>query len=84
MDGISTSSIAEKAIPAGGFRSEPGHIGQLGCWRAHMNALRRVVERRIETALIMEADMDWDIRIKKQMTAIGERLPGSTPSKPYG
>ena len=41
--------------------------GGLKAWRAHMNVLREMVNRNISTALIMEDDADWDVRIKSQL-----------------
>ncbi|CAK1360389.1 unnamed protein product [Cercospora beticola] len=35
--------------------------------RGHLNALRTVVEQGLESALIVEAGMEWDGRIKTQM-----------------
>lgn len=41
--------------------------GAVGAYRAHMNVLRRIIEQNITTALVLEGDVDWDIRIKSQM-----------------
>ncbi|EGP86104.1 uncharacterized protein MYCGRDRAFT_74064 [Zymoseptoria tritici IPO323] len=42
-----------------------------GSWRAHMNALRLIVEQNLTTALVLEDDVDWDLRIKSQMQDFG-------------
>ncbi|QIW98440.1 hypothetical protein AMS68_003958 [Peltaster fructicola] len=57
--------VLDKALP-------PGNGGTMkmtekGNWRAHMNILRDMVENNISSALILEDDADWDIRIKAQM-----------------
>ncbi|KAH9895375.1 glycosyltransferase family 25 protein [Xylariomycetidae sp. FL2044] len=41
--------------------------GARGSWRAHMNALQAVVERDLGSALILEDDVDWDVRLKLQL-----------------
>jgi len=33
-----------------------------GSWRSHLDALKYVVDNRIETALIIEDDIDWFVR----------------------
>lgn len=82
QDGVDPSTIVPQALPPGSWSGyKPG---ELGCWRAHANALRRVVDEGLETALIMEGDNDWDVRVKDQMEMISERFPGRTEEKPYG
>lgn len=39
----------------------------LGSWRGHINAMRRMVEDNLSSALIMEDDMDWDVHLKSQL-----------------
>ncbi|KAK4501052.1 hypothetical protein PRZ48_006858 [Zasmidium cellare] len=46
--------------------------GALYCWRAHVNVARLMVEQNIASALILEGDQDWDIRIKEQMYLYSE------------
>ncbi|KLU83688.1 hypothetical protein MAPG_02739 [Magnaporthiopsis poae ATCC 64411] len=41
--------------------------GNIGSWRAHLNVLRTIVEEGLETALILEDDIDWDVRLKEQL-----------------
>ncbi|CAK1360694.1 hypothetical protein CB0940_06691 [Cercospora beticola] len=41
--------------------------GAAAAWRSHVNILRRIVDENISSALILEDDADWDIRIKSQM-----------------
>ncbi len=81
VDGMLKDVIIEKALPKGTHRPEGG---QLGCWREHLNMLKIVVEKPLETALILEADVDWDVRIKAQLTGISEHLLNATFNYPYG
>ncbi|ORY16391.1 hypothetical protein BCR34DRAFT_597681 [Clohesyomyces aquaticus] len=37
----------------------------LGCWRAHANAWKYMIDNDIESALILEDDIDWDVNIKE-------------------
>ncbi|KAF2101184.1 hypothetical protein NA57DRAFT_34782 [Rhizodiscina lignyota] len=64
VDGV--TEVAEKALPPGG-KEVKLNKGGLGNWRAHLNIMRMIVERNITSALILEDDADWDIRIKSQM-----------------
>ncbi|KAA8569806.1 hypothetical protein EYC84_002149 [Monilinia fructicola] len=79
IDGVTT--VLEKTRPPGGAKLKKG---QIGCWRAHMNMMRYIVDHRLETALILEADVDWDIRIKDQLEELGKHMPGASKTRPYG
>ncbi|KAI9642600.1 hypothetical protein NHQ30_009405 [Ciborinia camelliae] len=79
IDGV--SSVLEKTRPPGGANLKKGEIG---CWRVHMDMMRYVVDHRLETALILEADVDWDIRIKDQLEEFGKNMPGASKTRPYG
>lgn len=90
VNGMKGEEIPEKALPLGTERHMIGNAN-LGSWRGHMNAVRSVIERRLSTALIMEDDLDWDIRLKSQMPefAKGVRSISNIPlsqrqSSPYG
>ncbi|KAL5374906.1 hypothetical protein DPSP01_011575 [Paraphaeosphaeria sporulosa] len=39
-------------------------------WRAHINAVRTTVELGLFSAIVLEDDLDWDIRLREQMHAI--------------
>lgn len=89
VDGVKGESIPDKAVPFGTDR----HVlmeSNLGSWRGHMNAVRRIVEQDLESALIMEDDMDWDVRLRWQLEQVAKgarAVLGSetgTPSSPYG
>ncbi|KAJ4403986.1 hypothetical protein N0V85_004961 [Neurospora sp. IMI 360204] len=41
--------------------------GNKGSWRAHMNVLNTIIDQNIASALILEDDADWDIRLKSQL-----------------
>ncbi|KAL9111811.1 MAG: hypothetical protein Q9227_003870 [Pyrenula ochraceoflavens] len=66
IDGVKTEDVPEKALP---YPAEKKHFsgGDVGSWRAHLNALSEVIRRNLTTALILEDDIDWDIRIKNQL-----------------
>ncbi|KAI3328203.1 hypothetical protein F4824DRAFT_484378 [Ustulina deusta] len=88
LDGVKGESVPDRAVPFGVDRNALMETN-LGSWRGHMNAIRRIVEEDIETALIMEDDMDWDVRLKTQLPQIAEGarnlMPSrKTPSSPYG
>ncbi|KAK0615574.1 hypothetical protein B0T17DRAFT_592351 [Bombardia bombarda] len=66
IDGVSGDNILNKVLPADSFDK---HIskGNKGSWRAHMNALKAVIQQNMTSALILEDDADWDVRIKPQL-----------------
>ncbi|KAI6363537.1 hypothetical protein MCOR25_005894 [Pyricularia grisea] len=66
MPGIDGSEVQERVLPTD---SRDKHIrkGNIGSWRAHINALRTIVEQDLTTALILEDDVDWDVRLKSQL-----------------
>lgn len=74
IDGVRGESIPDKAVPFGVDRKILMETN-LGSWRGHMNAIRRIVQDNLDSALIMEDDMDWDVRLKPQLelTAAGAR-----------
>ncbi|KAK7962394.1 uncharacterized protein PG986_003219 [Apiospora aurea] len=94
IDGVKGEAVPDKAIPFGKNRDNLPNT-YLGSWRSHMNAirrqvlLRRIVEEDLESALIMEDDMDWDVRLRSQLETVakGTRAllsSGSQPNSPYG
>ncbi|KAI9806597.1 MAG: hypothetical protein M1825_006054 [Sarcosagium campestre] len=94
ISAVRGSTLPDVALPFGAGRNEGSGLsdGNIGSWRSHMNAVRSIVENGYSSALILEDDVDWDIRIKTQMAqfARGVRFllpdPESTaPSEsPYG
>ncbi|KAK8253120.1 hypothetical protein HDK77DRAFT_170714 [Phyllosticta capitalensis] len=64
VDGV--TEVEDKALPPGGAEVHLNK-GGLGNWRAHLNIARMIVEQNITSALVLEDDADWDLRIKSQM-----------------
>ncbi|KAG8164037.1 hypothetical protein KVR01_005955 [Diaporthe batatas] len=89
VDGVRGESIPDKAVPFGIDRHALMETN-LGSWRGHMNAIRRIVEEDLESALIMEDDMDWDVRLRSQLEEVakGSRelldRHSKDPRSPYG
>ncbi|KAI0127982.1 family 25 glycosyltransferase [Xylariales sp. AK1849] len=88
VDGVKGESIPDKAVPFGTDRKKLWE-NNLGSWRGHMNAIRRIVEEDLDSALIMEDDMDWDVRLKPQLERIAQGTraifkSASNPNSPYG
>ncbi|KAH7064182.1 hypothetical protein BKA63DRAFT_525983 [Paraphoma chrysanthemicola] len=59
--------VEEVALVFGRSTNEPS-IGSRGSWRSHLNVIRSVVEHRLSTTLILEDDVDWDVRLREQMS----------------
>ena len=47
---------------------------EIACWRSHVNAWQHVVESGMETALILEDDVDWHINVKEQFALFSGAL----------
>ncbi|KAK3168695.1 hypothetical protein OEA41_005143 [Lepraria neglecta] len=62
--------------------------GELGCLMSHLRTWRKMIHEGITSALILESDVDWDIRIKDSMVGLGEGVkaiadwPFEIPSHP--
>lgn len=70
IDGVVGKTISDKALPFG-WNRETMQDSNLGSWRGHINAMRRIVEDGISSALIMEDDMDWDVHVKSELAKFG-------------
>ncbi|KAI1803550.1 glycosyltransferase family 25 protein [Daldinia bambusicola] len=81
VDGVRGETIPDKAVPFGADRKTLWETN-LGSWRGHMNAIRRIVEEDLGSALIMEDDMDWDVRLKPQLEKIAQGARALFPSSP--
>jgi len=58
INAVRGEEIAAKAKPDGKAQGTLDDV-HWGSWRSHMNALKLVVETGVETALIIEDDVDW-------------------------
>lgn len=55
----------------------PQH-GSARAWMAHLDLLRFVVASRLETAFVVEDDVDWDVAVKAQMRLISDNVRAYT------
>ncbi|KAI1281397.1 glycosyltransferase family 25 protein [Xylaria sp. FL0933] len=63
--------------------------GSAMAWMGHLDLLKHIIASDLETAFIVEDDVDWDVRIKEQMKLISDnvRIYTQTPPEdetPYG
>ena len=58
--------------------------GNKGSWQAHMNALQRAVEKIMTSALILEDDADWDVRLKYQLQVYAQAARAFTQPQSSG
>ncbi|OTA60325.1 glycosyltransferase family 25 protein [Hypoxylon sp. EC38] len=88
IDGVLGKDVPDKALPS---TQELKRLEDpvVGAWRGHMNAIQEVVRRNLSSALIMEDDADWDVRIRNQLhdyalsaRALTQPLAGSSNSSP--
>ncbi|KAI0200218.1 hypothetical protein F4808DRAFT_430068 [Astrocystis sublimbata] len=66
IDGVDGSDIPDNALP-----DTPAHLRSsspaVGAWRGHLNAIQEIVRRNLTSALILEDDVDWDVRLRHQL-----------------
>lgn len=55
-------------------RDKKPQAGSARAWLAHLDLLRFVIASRFQTALIVEDDVDWDVRIKTQMPLFSDNI----------
>lgn len=80
--------LAFERIGAGSAATTPQH-GSAKAWLAHLDMLKFVIASEFETALIVEDDVDWDVRIKHQIRLISDIVRNytgvsSADPTPYG
>ncbi|KAJ5494918.1 hypothetical protein N7539_000034 [Penicillium diatomitis] len=73
--GVNGSLIQEKAKPDGSAILRPE---QLGCWRAHANVWKRMLDDNIESAVVIEDDVDWDVHVRDIFTELSAQLAEQT------
>ncbi|KAK9371405.1 hypothetical protein V1509DRAFT_650987 [Lipomyces kononenkoae] len=86
IPGVLTEEISEKAYPWGKGLEKlmtPQYKPYLGSWRSHMNTFKYIIDNKIETALIIEDDVDWDINIKSQFASFAQALRTSRLRRPF-
>jgi hypothetical protein len=95
IDGVSPSLMNPKTVPSA-YKLPAVLPGVIGCWRSHLNVLRKIVAEKVSSALIFEDDADWDLRIVEQMNQFsvatkellangGQKKNRGPPTKsPYG
>ncbi|MCJ1272509.1 hypothetical protein MMC21_000295 [Puttea exsequens] len=76
FDAIKGSSMDTKAWSPHWNNKLNHSLGELGCWRSHLNAIQHVIDTDLSTALTIEDDSDWDVNIKPQL----QRFSGAAPS----
>jgi hypothetical protein len=59
VDAVRGKDVSQKAKPGGKAITLNLVDAHWGSWRSHLNALKYVVDNRIETAIIWEDDVDW-------------------------
>jgi len=73
--GVNSKTLDTQALPDTYGTSdvilEPAH---LACYRGHANLWRQVIEDGVETALIFEDDIDWDLNIREIVPRVKEAL----------
>ncbi|KAL6720928.1 hypothetical protein ACLMJK_000027 [Lecanora helva] len=93
IDGVLGQEVLNKSLPAleGIPEDTSARNNIVGCWRAHLNFARTIVENDLSSALVMEDDADWNTGLKDQLDlfAQGSQFvtgvePGQKLHSPYG
>ncbi|KAI9374715.1 hypothetical protein BJX61DRAFT_540519 [Aspergillus egyptiacus] len=66
IDGVRPDDLDSRSLP-NGVDLNVMKPSAVACWRAHMNALNKVLQNSHTTALILEDDADWDVSLKHQL-----------------
>ena len=80
-DGVKGDEVDSKAVPPHWDTGKNMSPGNLGSYRSHIVALRRIVEQGYRTAMIMEDDLDWDLGIKDQLRLFATHLRSISSSE---
>ncbi|KAK3503330.1 hypothetical protein B0T13DRAFT_411203 [Neurospora crassa] len=64
--GVPGTDVPDKVIPGEDWEKSILR-GNKGSWRAHLNVLNTIIDQNLTSALILEDDADWDIRLKSQL-----------------
>jgi hypothetical protein len=91
--GVNSKTLEEQSLPdvygTPYIILEPGH---LACYRGHANIWRKMIEDDVETALIMEDDIDWDLNVREITPRVKDALGritqtenpfSNTPGNPF-
>ncbi|KAK9372291.1 uncharacterized protein V1513DRAFT_385109 [Lipomyces chichibuensis] len=76
IGGVDGDNINVKALPDNANSNL--RASELGCWRAHADAWRFVIENDLETALILEDDIDWDKNIHQIFQDLSTQMQNNT------
>ncbi|KAK9242254.1 hypothetical protein V1506DRAFT_548167 [Lipomyces tetrasporus] len=75
VPGVRGTEMSPKAIPEGvPERMQPS---ELGCWRAHVDAWRYLLDSDMDTLLIFEDDLDWNPNVKKTLETLSLQMQNS-------
>ncbi|KAK9366985.1 hypothetical protein V1509DRAFT_611058 [Lipomyces kononenkoae] len=75
VPGVNGSEVSSKSIPD----EMPADVrpSVLGCWRAHADAWRYLLESEMDTLLIFEDDLDWNPNIRNTMETLSLQMQNS-------
>ncbi|KAK9328764.1 hypothetical protein V1520DRAFT_345139 [Lipomyces starkeyi] len=76
LPGVSGADISTKAIPD--EVPKRLRLSELGCWRAHANAWRYLLDSNMDTLLVLEDDIDWNPNVKQTFETLSLQMQNST------
>ncbi|KAK9326709.1 hypothetical protein V1520DRAFT_372565 [Lipomyces starkeyi] len=75
IHGVNGSAVSPKTIPDEASRDIIPST--LGCYRAHANTWRYLLETDMDTLLILEDDLDWNPNLKRTMETLSIQMQDS-------
>jgi len=96
VDGVYGDKIDNRALIGHPDRNMPEgeKDGVWGCWRSHMDTILKFLDSGLETALILEDDVHWDIHLKETLSIAATKVEElqseeynttiGDPNLPYG
>ncbi|KAK9241157.1 hypothetical protein V1525DRAFT_393853 [Lipomyces kononenkoae] len=75
VPGVNGSEVNIKAIPD--EMPADARPSVLGCWRAHANAWRYLLESDMDTLLVFEDDLDWNPNLRNTLETLSLQMQNS-------
>ncbi|KAI9882124.1 MAG: hypothetical protein M1823_006131 [Watsoniomyces obsoletus] len=73
-DGVPGESVLAQMIDEARPTVKPA---QIGCWLAHVRLWKRIIRENLQTALVLEDDLDWDLNIHPIAEQLSRQMAAS-------
>ena len=69
LNAVRDKEIPEETWPES-WNAGSHQVGELGCLVSHVRTWNKIISHNINTALILESDADWDLRLRSQLAQL--------------